>query len=58
MVYMGAIYMYIDGVYGCYIHAYRWYIRVLKTCILMVYMCAIYMYIDGVYGCNILVQVY
>ena len=35
---MGAINMYIEGVYGC------------NACILAVYMGAIYMYIDGVFG--------
>ena len=50
MVCMGAIYMYIDGVYGCYIHVYLLCIWVLYTCILIVCMGAMYMYIDGVYG--------
>jgi hypothetical protein len=55
MVYMGAIYMHIDCVYGCYIQ----YILIvyigayLYACILMVCMGVIYMYIDGVYGCYI-----
>jgi len=39
IVYMGAIYMYIDCVNG-----------VVCTCILILYMGAIYMYIDRVYG--------
>ena len=46
----GAIYMYIDCVYGCYIHVFSLCIWVLYTCILMVYMSAIYMYIDCAYG--------
>jgi hypothetical protein len=53
MVCMGAIYMYIDGVYGCYIHVYWLCIWVLYTRILMVYISVIYMYIDCVYGCYI-----
>jgi len=51
IVYMGTIYMYIDSVYGCYIHVYWWCIWVLYTCILIVYMGVVDMCIDCVYGC-------
>ena len=64
IVYISALCMYIDGVYGCYIHAYLLCIWELYTyilivyigayfyaCILMVCIGVIYMYIDGVYGC-------
>ena len=44
IVYKGGIYMYIDGVYGLYLHVYWWCIRVVYTCILIVYMGGIYMY--------------
>ena len=56
MVYMGAIYMYIDCVYGClfllciYIDGVY---GVVYTCIWIVCIGATYMYIDGVYGCYI-----
>jgi len=64
---MGAMYMYIDCVYGCYIHVYLLCIWVLCTgilivytgaisCILIVYMDDIYMFIYCVFGCY--VQVY
>ena len=46
MVCMGAIYMYIDYVYGCYLHVYWRCVWELHTCILIVYMGVIYMYID------------
>jgi len=49
IVCMGAIYLYIDDAYGCYIHLCWWCISVLCTCILMVYMGAIYMYFESVY---------
>ena len=48
---MGGIYMYIDSVYGSYVHVCWLCIRVLCKCKLMVYMGA--MYIDCVYGCYI-----
>jgi len=41
MVSMSSIYMYIDGVYGCYIHVY------------LLYMSVMYMYIDCVYECYV-----
>jgi len=41
--------MYIDDVYGCYTHVYRWCIFMLYTCMLIMDMGAIFMYIDGVY---------
>jgi hypothetical protein len=43
--------MYIDGVYGCYIHVCSLCLLVLYACSLIVYMGAIYKYIDRVYGC-------
>ena len=57
-MYIGALCMYIDCVFGCYIHVYLLCILVLYACILIVYMVlficiwivymgAIYMYIDG-----------
>jgi hypothetical protein len=49
IVYMNVIYMYIDCVCGCYIHACWLCIWVLYTCLLMVYMEVIYMYIDYIY---------
>ena len=45
------MYIYVDGVYGCYVHVYQLCIWVLFACILIVYMGVIYMYIDCVYGC-------
>ena len=48
---MGAMDMYIDCVYRCYIHVYWLCIWVLYACILVVRKGAIYMYIDCVYGC-------
>jgi hypothetical protein len=51
IVYMGAIFMSIDGAYGCYIHVYWWFISVIFIWILIVYMGAIYLYVDGVYEC-------
>jgi hypothetical protein len=45
--------MYIDSVYGCYIHVYWWCIWVIYTCIIIVYMGVMYMYVDGVYECYI-----
>jgi hypothetical protein len=60
-MYIGALCMYIDCVFGRYIHVYLLCILVLYACILIVYMVlciciwivymgAIYMYIDGAYG--------
>jgi len=53
MVYMGAMYMHIHGVYGCYILVYSLCIWVPDTCIFSMDMGAIYMYIDCVYGCHL-----
>jgi len=50
---MGAIYMYIDCVYGCYIDVYVRCIWVLYACMLMVYMGSMYLYIDCVHRCYI-----
>jgi hypothetical protein len=55
IVHKGVAYMYIDGVYGCCIHAflgvYMGAIYMYIDCvILIVYMGVIYMHIDGVYG--------
>ena len=44
-VYMGGIYMYNDCVYGCYLHVYGCYIHVYRLCIWVLY----YNNIDGVY---------
>ena len=52
-MHMGAMNMYIDFVYGCYIHVYLWCILVVYTCMFMLYMHASCMHIDGVYGCYV-----
>jgi len=51
IVYMGAIYMYVNCVYWCYKHVYCLHIWLLNTSILIVHMVARYMNIGCVYGC-------